>query len=60
MLTDKEYRKLIKNLEDENSFMQQDIKDSGKKMPFMKAIFKMSIADNKIIIEKLEKLRTAL
>ena len=60
MLTDKELKKLIDHLESENLTMGMDIVKAAGRMPYMKALFDIAIAENNILIEKLEKLRTAL
>lgn len=60
MLTDKELKKLIGILESENLTMGNDIIQAEGKMPFMKVLHEMAVAENITLIEKLEKLRTAL
>lgn len=60
MFTDKELKKLIDHLTSENLQMGMDIIKAEGRMPFMKALMDIAIAENNTLIEKLEKLRTAL
>lgn len=57
MFTEKELTKLINHLLSENETMGIDIFKAGDKMPTLKALFEIAMAENNAIIEKLEKLK---
>ena len=58
MLTPPEIQKLINYLKADNEAMSADIKQSGAKMPNMKALFEIQIIENENLIQKILKLNT--